>query len=217
MLQNKVTLVKFLIGNLLQALLALGLVLIFFFFENFLLGLLVSLIWIYLVPPFVTRIAYFFLSRPEGKMDIEDKKFWAWYIGAQLQSIFLRFHFLEELLRVFPLLYSAWLRLWGAQIGKRIYWAPGVYIMDRTHLKIDDFVLVGYGAGFTSHHLNLKNGKFELILATPHVEANAVIGGLSGVGPGAVVASGESLPSTMYLAPFYRWKDGRRHSALPRE
>ena len=115
MLRNKLTLIKFFMGNLLQALLALGLALILFYFESFFVGSVVALIWIYLVPPFATRLAYFFLSHPEGKMSLEDKRFWAWYIGAQLQSIFLRFHFLEELLRLFPLLYSGWLRLWGGE------------------------------------------------------------------------------------------------------
>ncbi len=210
--------IQFVLGNLLQSLQALGLGAIFYFSSNLFLSFLLTVAWIYLVPPLLAQLLYFWGGRPEGKITRHEKAFWIWYFGAQLQSIYLRFSFLEEILRLFPLVYSAWLRLWGAKIGRGIYWAPQSFIIDRTHLRVDDFAMIGFGVAITAHHLNRIQGlkEMELILASPHVGAHAILGGLCGLGPGTVVAAGEMLPSTMVLAPFYAWKGGRRHSTLPR-
>lgn len=195
----------------------LGLVAILYFAVSFYLGLLSALAWIYLFPPVVVRILFALYGKPSGTLNPEHRGFWVWYFSSQLQAIYLRFPSLEELLRSFPKLYSGWLRLWGSQIGKSIFWAPGVLVMDRTHLIIDDYVMIGFGARFTAHHLNKIDEKLELVLAPCHIEANAILGGLSNVGPGSGVAKGETLPSTMALAPFYTWREGRRHSTLPRK
>lgn len=217
MSQEKWTVLKFISGNFLQTFQMLGLPFIIFLSPGFLEGAFLVLAWIYLLPPILVRSIYFIFGKPNGTYTVHDRGFWVWYFGAQMQSLYLRFAFLEEILRSFPLLYSNWLRLWGAQIGKNIYWAPCVRVIDRTHLKIDDLVLVGYGASFTGHHLNLVNGEMKLVVAAPHVEERSVLGGMSGMSPGSVVSKGELLPSTMGLAPFYLWKSGRRHATLPRE
>lgn len=237
MTQKKSISIKFILGNMLQALQVIALLWIIYFFQDFWQCVVWGFIWIYLAPPFFVRIIYFVGGRPEGRMSPANNRFWIWYVGVQLQSIYLRFLFLEEFLRLFPLVYSAWLRLWGARLGRGIYWAPKVCILDRTHLRIDDFVMVGYGVNITGHLLNRvsegvsgtmnsamnrgmnstmnsdQSGEMELILASPHVESNVILGGLSGLGPGVVVCKGEMLPSTMELAPFYTWKNGRRHAA----
>lgn len=180
-------------------------------------GLYLLLTWIYLIPPILLRILHCLFGKPQGSLNESQSHYWLWYFGAQLQALYLRVPQLEELLRIFPLVYSNWLRLWGAKIGKATYWAPNCYILDRPYLFIGDFVVVGYGVGVTAHLINQKAGQRELVLAPPKIETNAILGGLSGLGPGAEVGVGEMLPATMQLAPFYRWSEGRRKSILSAE
>ena len=167
---------------------------------------------LYLLPPLVYR----FLPhrKAQGTFQMSDKPFATWWIGMQLQALYLRAPVLEEILRIIPFAYSAWLRLWGAKIGKRVYWSPRIIIMDRPFLQIDSEVIVGYGVAFTAHHLNRNGNQMALVLATPIVEKSALLGGESRVGPGARVGAAEMLPATMVLAPFYEWRGGRRHSIL---
>ncbi|WP_413289274.1 acyltransferase [Bdellovibrio sp. HCB337] len=210
---KNIVLLKFIIGNFIPALQLAGLIIFCWVGTLSITWTLIwVLVWIYLVPPFCVRLIYLFFGRPEGTYYSQDRHFWVWYFGSQFQALYLRFPFLEEVLRVFPVFYSVWLRMWGAKIGKYTYWSPDVVIMDRTHLVIGDKVIVGYGAGFTAHHLNRTDDKLELIVASPRVEDRAILGGKSGMTPGSVVCEGETLPSTMGLAPFYVWKNGRRQS-----
>lgn len=166
---------------------------------------------LYLLPPILSRLLYGF-KIPEGRFSPTDSIYKRWWLVTQLQSLYLRFPFLEEILRSLPMVYSNWLRLWGSKIGKNIFWSPSVIVIDRTHLEIGDFVAVGFGAGFTSHHFNQSSGKYELLLAKSTVESKVVLGGQSGVGPGSVVREGETLPATHALAPFYEWSGGRRRA-----
>lgn len=212
MSQRNRNLIKHFSGNLIQLFQGLVLVFIFIFNTEIFYKIFASLIWLYLVPPLSVRLLYLLVGRPEGKLTQDQSGYWVWYFGMQAQSIFLRFHFLEEVLRVVPMVYSSWLRLWGAKIGKAVYWAPRVIIMDRTHLEIGDFTIVGYGVGITAHHLNRDGNQVALIVSAPKVGANVVLGGLSGLTPGSVVCENETLPSTMGLAPYYVWKNGRRHA-----
>lgn len=212
MSQENRVLFKYFSGNLIQLLQVVGLVFILMSAMDFANKALTLVFWIYLVPPLFVRVLYFIFGRPEGRLTEVQQAYWVWYFGMQAQAIFLRFRFLEEILRTVPLVYSNWLRLWGAKIGKAVYWSPQVTVVDRTHLEVGDYVIVGYGAGMTAHHLNRDGVQEELILSAPRVEDHVVLGGLSGLTPGSVVCEGETLPSTMGLAPFYVWRNGRRYA-----
>lgn len=212
MTKRKTILIKFLLGNGIQTLQLAVSALIIFQAPSVAAGSALIFCWVYLTPPLVARLILLAFGRIEGRFETKDREFWIWYFVSQLQVMYLRFPFLEEILRAVPWAYSNWLRLWGAKIGKHTYWSPKVTIMDRSHLRIGDSVIVGYGAGFTSHHLNKTESDIELVLKAPVVGNNVVLGGLSGMTPGSVVCDGETLPSTMGLAPFYTWKNGRRFS-----
>ena len=205
------TVLKFLLGNLIPLGQVVGLIFLLFLSMDSIAKFLVIVFWIYLFPPLAVRAIFFIWGKPQGVFSEGDSSFWVWYYSAQFQVLYLRFGFLEEILRIVPIVYSIWLRFWGAKIGKLVYWAPAVKIMDRAHLEIGDQVLVGYGVGFTSHHIKSVNGKMELLVTAPKVEAKATLGGLSGLTPGSRVCAGELLPTTMRLSPFYIWKNGRRH------
>lgn len=174
--------------------------------------ILALLLWTYVLPPLLTRGIYFCFGKPQGSFPEASREFWIWYFTSQLQVVFMRFTFLEEFLRLTPLLYNNWLRLWGAKIGKLVYWSPRSYILDRSYLEIGDQVMIGFYVGFTAHHVNTLKENVELIIASPRVHNNAILGGLSGLSPGAEVGENETLPSTIVLAPFCLWKNGRKHA-----
>lgn len=129
-----------------------------------------------------------------------------------MQIIFIRLPLLEEILRLVPGLYSNWLRLWGAAVGKYVYWGAALRVMDRPFLRIGDFAVIGYGAGFTAHHFQIfADGRIEFVFGLNIVGERAVMGGESGLGPGSEVAPSETLPSTIGLAPNSIWKGGRKY------
>lgn len=121
--------------------------------------------------------------------------FKVWWISNQLQLIYLRFPALEEVLKIVPGLYSAWLRLWGAKIGKDIVWTPQLTIMDRPFMSIGDYALIGTGTRMTSHLVNRNDPKdpmsVTLFLASFTIGESATVGGFSSIGPGCQVDTGE--------------------------
>lgn len=199
-------------GNLIPFFLLIGSVSLCFLSVTFYLKILLLLLFVYIFPPLMTRLLHRVYGIPQGSYTIEDIGFKVWWLTAQLQALYLRFSFLEEILRIIPFIYSGWLRLWGSQIGSRIYWSPKTVVLDRSHLQLGSNIVVGYGAVFAPHHYNRSENLFELIIAKCVVEDGVILGGASGLGPGARVAKNETLPSTFPLAPFYEWRDNRRFS-----
>jgi len=170
-----------------------------------------SLVVLYLIPPLLCRLLLLIFGRPPVRSSGFTAAFFVWWATSQLNVLFIRFPVFEELLKLFPGIYSNWLRIWGARIGRLVYWGPRMQIMDRSFLEVGDDAMIGYGVSLTAHFVSrTKAGDLELILASPQIGARAILGGLSGLAPGAGVAEGEMLPSTMGLAPFYLWKSGRR-------
>ena len=80
--------------------------------------------------------------------------------------IFCRLPMLEEIMRLVPGLYSLWLRLWGARVGRLTYWGAGLRILDRSFLHIGDDVIFGAAVRLNPHVLTRnEQGEMELILA----------------------------------------------------
>ena len=102
--------------------------------------------WIYLLPPFLYRLWVEVRGKNEGHFEIDSPEYITWWVGLQFQALYSRFTFLEEILKFVPMLYSGWLRLWGAKLGKAIYWSPQVLILDRGLVAIGDFVIIESGA-----------------------------------------------------------------------
>ena len=170
---------------------------------------------IYLVPPLITRLVLIIPYKKKEVYKLSDRYFYIWWATAQLQAVYMRFPFLEEILRLIPGVYSMWLRLWGAKIGSFVYWSPQVLILDRPFIKIGSKVIVGFGYSTTAHHMNLNDDlEFELIIAAPTVEDNAILGGRSSMGPGSLVTEGDLLPTHLKLAPFYKFSKGKKSKNL---
>ena len=133
----------------------------------------------------------------------------------QLQVVFCRLTFLEELLRMVPSLYSAWLRLWGAKIGRLTYWAAGTMILDRSFLRVGDDVIFGAGVRINAHVLQKQDdGGLELLLGTIKIGDRASVGGYSLLTSGCEIAAGEATHAFLILPPFSRWEHGKRAKAF---
>ena len=114
-------------------------------------------------------------------------------------------------MRLVPGLYGLWLRLWGARVGRLIYWGAGLNILDRSFVQIGNGVIFGAGVRLNPHVLaRNQNGELELILATVVIGKEALIGGYSLLTAGTEIAPGECTRAFLISPPFSKWKDGSR-------
>jgi acetyltransferase-like isoleucine patch superfamily enzyme len=173
--------------------------------------LLAGLLLLYLVPPLAARIIRCLAPIREGRIPIGRRDFFVWWALLNLQVIFCRFPALEEGLRLVPGLYGTWLRLWGAHIGRLIYWAAGLRILDRSFLRIGNGVIFGAGVRLNPHVLaQNENKEMELILATVVIGDRAVVGGYSLLTAGTEIAPDECTRAFLISPPFGKWKNGVR-------
>ena len=173
---------------------------------------LVALAALYLVPPLLARMLGDG-ALTESTVAFGSPAFLRWWALGQLQMIFNRLPWLEELLRLVPGLYSAWLRLWGAQVGAMVFWSPGVSVVDRPLVQIGDRAVIGLGARLSSHTMRRdEQDRLTLVLAPIVVGREAHVGGLSTLAPGSRIADREIAPATLALHPFQEWSGGRRRA-----
>lgn len=156
---------------------------------------------LYLLPPLVHRVHDLVAPLEEGDHPIVGTAYVPWWGSHQIQAIYLAFPSLEAALRLVPGLYSAWLRLWGARIGRRVTWTSRVVVGDRSLLDIGDGVVFGYEAGLSGHVIGWRDGRLMLYVGRCTVGAGAVIGAQAVVGPGVVVAPGVTVPGRTGLHP----------------
>lgn len=172
---------------------------------------LIGLALLYLFPPLVARAVLAVWGPLPPSTTLGSGAFLRWWALSQLQLVFNRLPQLEELLRLVPALYSAWLRLWGSRIGRLVFWSPGVVITDRQLVEVGDRAIIGMGAKIGPHVvIREPDGTTRLIAAPVVIGAGAMVGGLTVFGPGARMAPGEMSHRTLVLPPFWSWEHGRR-------
>ena len=120
-------------------------------------------------------------------------KYSAWWGTHQLQMLFVTFPALEAALRLVPGAYSAWLRLWGAKIGKRVYWTPQVEILDRSLLEVGDDVVFGHQVTLCAHVVTPNPKGLRLYVKRIKIGHRSLIGARSELGPGVKVADDVTL------------------------
>jgi len=171
-----------------------------------------ALAWIYILPPLAGRIAMALFGAAEGEgLGQETRAYKLWWFLTQLQVLFNRFGFLEELLRMVPGLYALWLNAWGAQVSPLVYWGPGAVVLDRQAARVARDVVIGTRAVLAGH-LAVKDssGAFRVTLAPVEIGVGALIGAYAGISPGCRVAAGEEVPAAAFLRPFTQWAGGKR-------
>lgn len=177
-------------------------------------GLVFAALTLYLLPPFLALAVRKLFKLKEGTFEAGSRDFMIWWALFNLQVLFSRITVFEELLRIAPGLYSAWLRLWGAKIGRFTYWAPGTLILDRSFINIGNDVVFGAGVRLNPHVITVnETGKRELILATVTIGNRSIIGGYSLLTAGTEIADGECVRAFLISPPFSRWEMGKRTKA----
>jgi hypothetical protein len=171
----------------------------------------IAITGIYLLPPLAVRLLFAVRPVRHGTHALGSPDFLVWWASAQAQMLFCRLPFLEEILRLVPGLYSLWLRLWGAQIGRLTYWSPGLRILDRSFVVIGDDVVFGAGVRLNAHVIaDAENGSPVLHLAPIHIGTRCRIGGYALLTAGTVVGEGQCLKALSLSPPFTVWEEGRR-------
>jgi acetyltransferase-like isoleucine patch superfamily enzyme len=168
---------------------------------------------LYLAPPLAARFIRTVFPIREGHIAVSTPEFLTWWALFNLQVIYCRLPALEECLRLVPGLYSCWLRLWGARVGRLTYWAAGLRVLDRSFLHIGNDVVFGAGVRLNPHVLaRNEHNQMELTLATVIIGDRAIIGGYSLLTAGSEVAADECTRAFLVSPPFGKWQDGRRIS-----
>ncbi|PKL79137.1 MAG: acyl transferase [Candidatus Melainabacteria bacterium HGW-Melainabacteria-1] len=156
--------------------------------------LVLPLFVLYLYPVLCFRIHNLIWPLHEGSYDVAAKKYLPWWGSHQMQLIYFACPFLEAVLRTIPGVYSAWLRLWGAEIGKNIYWTPNIEVDDRPMLVMGDHVIVGHKLHFLNHVIAPRNGVMSLLLKKITIGEGSFLGAGSRLGPGVTIEAGTKLP-----------------------
>src|SRR5262249_19077251 len=119
----------------------------------------------------------------------------------QAQLVYIALPPLEALLRLVPGLYSAWLRLWGARIGRRVYWTPLVDIGDRSLVEIGNDVIFGHRATLYAHVISRTKDKLVLYVKPIVIGDGAFVGAGSVLGPGTRVGEGKLVAAGTHVYP----------------
>lgn len=167
-------------------------------------------VWLLLLPPLLCRLL---APRhlPAGPVAVPSGHFFRWWATWQLQILFNRLPWVDELLRLVPGLYSLWLRLWGAQIGRLTLWSPGVRVFDRPLLNIGHDVVIGIDARLLGHYGGLDgSGRTVLMLGPVTIGDRTTIGGNAILAPGVTLESDQSTEALFLGAPFTHWRKGQR-------
>src|SRR5256885_9190119 len=123
-------------------------------------GLITVVFVCYLLPPLCFRLHDWMCPLRVGREDLCDSsKISAWWGSQQFQIVYAAIPQLEILLRLIPGAYSAWLRLWGSRIGRGVYWAPVLEVIDRSLLNIGDHAFFGHKVALCSHTVMPKGDK----------------------------------------------------------
>lgn len=172
--------------------------------------------WLYLLPPLFARVIIAIRSRPCGIVRHDSSTHNTWWALFQLQLVFNRFPFLEEVLRVIPGLYALWLNLWGAKVSSFVFWSPGVVVMDRYHLHIDKGAILGSECMISGHVLKVQeDGSILLAVDQVRIESGALIGARASITPGCHIHAFETAPAGRILRPYTRIKDGKKEVSIP--
>ncbi|MFN8392046.1 MAG: hypothetical protein U0136_17275 [Bdellovibrionota bacterium] len=176
----------------------------------------------FLVPPLLARIVMRLCPLPEGDISTATRGFLVWWFVFQLQMVFCRLPFLEELMRLVPGLYSAWLRAWGSRIGRCVYWGAGTTVLERSLLDIGDLVVLGAGVRLNGHVLGQSslsavgdtNSGLRLILGRIKIGDRALVGGYSLITAGSSIPEAAVTPPCALFSPFSSYERSKRRGQI---
>ncbi|MEH2265360.1 acyl transferase [Nostoc sp.] len=164
-------------------------------------SILAVLLSIYGLPVLVYRLHEWVYPVREGISYLLGEEYSPWWGSHQIQVIYIAIPVLEAVLRLIPGVFSCWLRLWGAKVGRDVYWTTRLEIADRSLLEIGDRVVIGHGVGIYSHIIKPRKQNLMLYVKKVQIGNNVFVGAGSNLAPGVVVADGSYLPAATKLYP----------------
>ncbi|MBF2008030.1 MAG: acyl transferase [Chlorogloeopsis fritschii C42_A2020_084] len=156
---------------------------------------------LYIFPLLVYKIHEKFYPLQEGISYLLGKNYSPWWGTHQIQVVYITFPALEAGLRLIPGAFSLWLRLWGAKVGKNVYWTPHLEIADRSLLEIGDNVVFGHRIGIYSHVIKPKKQDLMLYVKKVKIGSNVFLGAGSYIGPGVQIVDETFVAAGSYLYP----------------
>ena len=108
---------------------------------------------LYGLPLIAYRFHAFFYPVEAGISYLRDEHYSPWWGAHQLQAIYIALPVLETVLRIVPGAFSQWLRLWGSQIGRQVYWGSVGEVADRGLLRVGARALIGHRVGLYEHNI----------------------------------------------------------------
>ncbi|MEH1791495.1 acyl transferase [Nostoc sp.] len=169
-------------------------------------SILAVLLSIYGLPVLVYRLHEWVYPVREGISYLLGKEYSPWWGSHQIQVIYIAIPVLEAVLRLIPGVFSCWLRLWGAKVGRDVYWTTRLEIADRSLLEIGDRVVVGHGVGIYCHIIKPRKQNLMLYVKKVKIGCDVFVGAGSNLAPGVVVADGSYLPAATKLYPNQKVK-----------
>lgn len=164
-------------------------------------SIMAFLISLYVFPLFKFRIHEYFYPLKEGISYLGSKNYSPWWGSHQIQVIYIAFPALETLLQLIPGAFSLWLRLWGAKVGKNVYWTPQLEISDRSLIEIGDNVVFGNGVGIYSHIIKPKKNDLLLYLKKVKIGNNVFLGAWNHLAPGVSIIDDTYVPVFTHVSP----------------
>ncbi|MBN4004348.1 DapH/DapD/GlmU-related protein [Nostoc sp. LPT] len=164
-------------------------------------SILAVFLCIYGLPVLVYRLHEWVYPVREGISYLQGKEYSPWWGSHQIQVIYIAIPVLEAVLRLIPGVFSCWLRLWGAKVGRDVYWTPGLEIADRGLLEIGDRVVIGHRVGIYSHIIKPRKQNLMLYVKKVKIGSNVFVGAGSHLAPGVVIGDGSYLPAATNLYP----------------
>lgn len=164
------------------------------------------LFFLYGFPLIIYRIHQYFYPLKEGISYLKGEEYNPWWGTQQIQIIYNTFPFLERILHLIPGLFSCWLRLWGAKVGKRVYWVPTISILDRGLIEVGDGVLMGHGVTVCAHSLKPKKDNLVVFVQKIKIGNYAFISGDVRISSGVEIEEYAFIPYGKLLYPNVKFK-----------
>ncbi|OUL28136.1 acyl transferase [Nostoc sp. T09] len=164
-------------------------------------SILAVLLSIYGLPVIVYRWHQWVYPVPEGISYLRGKEYSPWWGSHQIQVIYITIPVFEAVLRLIPGAFSFWLRLWGAKVGRDVYWTPGLEIADRGLLEIGDRVVMGHRVTISSHIIKPRKQNLMLYAKKVKIGNDVFVGAGSFLAPGVVIGDGTFLTMATNLSP----------------
>lgn len=172
--------------------------------------IVIALIVLLLLPPLLCRIVNHG-GLTAGRHDVPSRVFFRWWTTWQLQMVFNRLPWIDETLRLVPGLYSAWLRLWGARVGRLTLWSPGVRVYDRPLLRVGADVVCGIDVRLIGHLAATDaEGRMTLLIGPISLGDRTSVGASAILGAGFTLDSDQATEALFLGMPFTRWRAGDR-------